>query len=365
MKILRWLLAILTILITLSLSVVSSFGWIGLIILIFGLYQSAQKRKGKVTFNKPGMIIAFGILFTFGAAIFSPTEDVSQETSKKEVASEQTEIEGKKEETSETKEKEENALREKEAKEKAEQEAKKKAEAEQKAKEEKKEQELANSLGLEEVIVSRTVDGDTIELDDGRKIRLIGVNTPESTTKTEEYGKEASNYTATELEGKKIWMQKDVSDKDRYQRYLRIIWLSIPTDDMNEEEIRNKMFNAQLVLNGYAEPSTYPPDVKYSDYFVKFAKEARADETGLWAFSEDGTTKGDLDPKETTTTSSNETASSSGTESKKEEVTTSSQPESYKNCTELTKVYPNGVPSTHPAYASKHDRDKDNWACER
>lgn len=110
---------------------------------------------------------------------------------------------------------------------------------------------------------------------------------------------------------------KDVSDKDRYQRYLRIIWLSIPTDDMNEEEIRNKMFNAQLVLNGYAEPSTYPPDVKYSDYFVKFAKEARADETGLWAFSEDGTTKGDLDPKETTTTSSNETASSSGTESKK------------------------------------------------
>lgn len=208
MKILRWLLAILAILITLSLSVVSSFGWIGLIILIFGLYQSAQKRKGKVTFNKPGMIIAFGILFTFGAAIFSPTEDVSQETNKKEVASEQTEIEGKKEETSETKEKEENALREKEAKEKAEQEAKKKAEAEQKAKEEKKEQELANSLGLEEVIVSRTVDGDTIELDDGRKIRLIGVNTPESTTKTEEYGKEASNYTATELEGKKIWMQR-------------------------------------------------------------------------------------------------------------------------------------------------------------
>lgn len=40
-------------------------------------------------------------------------------------------------------------------------------------------------------------------------------------------------------------------------------------------------------------------------------------------------------------------------------------PESYKNCTELRKVYPNGVGSDHPAYNTKHDRDKDGWACER
>ncbi|MEG0259105.1 MAG: excalibur calcium-binding domain-containing protein [Lysinibacillus sp.] len=39
--------------------------------------------------------------------------------------------------------------------------------------------------------------------------------------------------------------------------------------------------------------------------------------------------------------------------------------ESFQNCTELRKAYPNGVPSTHPAYAPKHDRDKDNFACER
>ena len=64
---------------------------------------------------------------------------------------------------------------------------------------------------------------------------------------------------------------------------------------MDENEIRTKMFNADLVLNGYAEPSTYPPDVKYSEYFVKFAREAREQNTGLWAFGENGTTKGDLD----------------------------------------------------------------------
>jgi Excalibur calcium-binding domain len=39
--------------------------------------------------------------------------------------------------------------------------------------------------------------------------------------------------------------------------------------------------------------------------------------------------------------------------------------EYFANCTELRKVYPNGVPSDHPAYQSKLDRDKDNYACER
>lgn len=40
-------------------------------------------------------------------------------------------------------------------------------------------------------------------------------------------------------------------------------------------------------------------------------------------------------------------------------------PTSFKNCTELRKYYPNGVASDHPAYAPKHDRDNDGWACER
>ena len=39
--------------------------------------------------------------------------------------------------------------------------------------------------------------------------------------------------------------------------------------------------------------------------------------------------------------------------------------ERFKNCTEMRKVHPHGVPSTHPAYEPKHDRDKDNHACEQ
>ncbi len=203
-------------------------------------------------------------------------------------------------------------------------------------------------FGLEPVIVERVVDGDTIVVHDGRKIRLIGINTPESTNRTEEYGKEASDYTKSQLEGREVFLQKDVSDVDRYNRSLRIVWLEVPSDDMDEQEMMKKMFNAQLVIDGYAEPSTYPPDVKYSDYFRKFAREARENEVGLWSFGRDGTTRGDLDEED---------------QIESKEATTSTS-NSFKNCTELREVYPDGVNKDHLAYEKKHDRDRDGWACE-
>lgn len=163
-----------------------------------------------------------------------------------------------------------------------------------------------------------------------------------------------------------MWLEKDVSETDRYNRLLRIVWLDIPSNVTDENEIRTKMFNADLVLNGYAEPSTYPPDVKYSEYFVKFAREAREQKKGLWAFGDQGTTKGDLDTEKVTTNeNSNPSSSSNITTTNPETPASIETTESYQNCTELRKVYPDGVPSDHPAYESKHDRDKDNWACER
>jgi endonuclease YncB( thermonuclease family) len=262
--------------------------------------------------------------------------------------------------------------------------AKEEQEKQEAAKKLQEQVELAKKYNLEVATVARVIDGDTFELSDGRKVRLIGVNTPESTTRHEEYGKEASNYTKSKLEGKQIWLQKDVSETDRYGRLLRIVWLQIPSDDMNESEIRSKMFNADLVLNGYAEPSTYPPDVKYADYFRKFAREARETDKGLWAYGEYGTTKGDLDPKQTTSSntnssSNNKSSTSSSTNSSTRSSssktnsntntnstqTSSGGSEYFKNCDELRQKYPDGVPEGHPAYAPKHDRDKDGWACER
>jgi micrococcal nuclease len=66
----------------------------------------------------------------------------------------------------------------------------------------------------------------------------------------EEYGKEASRYTSESLKGKKVWLQKDVSETDRYGRLLRIVWLEVPSDDFDEKEIRSKMFNAHHVQSG-------------------------------------------------------------------------------------------------------------------
>jgi micrococcal nuclease len=135
-----------------------------------------------------------------------------------------------------------------------------------------------------EAYVKRVVDGDTIvaTIDNtDYKVRMIGINTPESTTKIEEYGKEASNYTNKSLLRKKIYLEKDVNETDKYSRLLRYIWLEIPTE-ISEKQIQEKMFNAILVLNGYAQVATYPPDVKYVNYFTKLQATAREQKLGLW-----------------------------------------------------------------------------------
>lgn len=146
-------------------------------------------------------------------------------------------------------------------------------------------------VSFEKVTVTKHVDGDTVYIkrQDGteEKLRFIGVNTPETkhpTKGVEFYGKEASNYTKKELSGKTIYLEKDVSDKDRYDRLLRYIWLQEPTE-INEKEIREKMFNARLLLDGYAQVSTFPPDVKYQDIFLKLQEEARESNKGLWGES--------------------------------------------------------------------------------
>jgi len=176
------------------------------------------------------------------------------------------------------------------------------------------EEKLAISpIELEEGVVTRIIDGDTAEIEiEGNfyKVRFIGINTPESTTRIEPYGKEASDFTKQYLAGKTVFLEKDVSETDRYGRLLRYIWLE-PPKEITDEEIRTKMFNAILVLEGYAEVATYPPDVKYQEYFIKYEQEAREKNLGLWNF-QDNITEGsaalsDLSQPPTTTDSQSPT----------------------------------------------------------
>lgn len=125
------------------------------------------------------------------------------------------------------------------------------------------------------VRVNRVVDGDTIELETGEKVRYVGVNTPESvkiSSPVECFGKIASEKNKEMVEGKLVRLEKDVSDKDRYGRLLRFIYLEDGT-----------FVNDVLVRDGYARVSTFPPDVRLADQFKTAEREARDAKRGLWA----------------------------------------------------------------------------------
>lgn len=124
----------------------------------------------------------------------------------------------------------------------------------------------------ESYTVKRVIDGDTIELEDGMKIRLIGIDTPElnKSGTTGCYGREAYDYANKLLTGKNVRLEKDVSETDRYGRLLRFIYID------------NDFINDKIVRDGYARVYTYPPDVKYQDQFKESEKYARDNNLGLW-----------------------------------------------------------------------------------
>ncbi len=121
--------------------------------------------------------------------------------------------------------------------------------------------------------VLRVIDGDTLELTDKRRVRYIGINTPESVDPRRPvqcFGKEASAFNKQLVEEQTIEMEKDVSDIDKYGRLLRYVYV----DDV--------FINEFLVRQGYASIDTIPPDVKYAQTFLQAQKEAREAKRGLW-----------------------------------------------------------------------------------
>ncbi|MDR3230559.1 MAG: thermonuclease family protein [Synergistaceae bacterium] len=134
--------------------------------------------------------------------------------------------------------------------------------------------------------VIRVTDGDTITVSvagEERRIRLIGVDTPETVhprKPVQYYGREASDFTKKNLLDKTVWLEYDVAPLDRYKRHLAYVWLTKPGTD--EEAIRRGMFNARLILDGYGKVMTIQPNAKYADLFARFQREARTEGRGLW-----------------------------------------------------------------------------------
>ncbi len=129
------------------------------------------------------------------------------------------------------------------------------------------------NLFREKAKVAFVVDGDTIELTDKRRVRYLGVNTPEMNFgkgNPQCFSADASKVNKEMLAGQEIEMEKDVSDKDKYSRLLRYVYID------------GLLVNDFLLRQGYARLELIPPDTRYALQFKEALNEAKENIRGLW-----------------------------------------------------------------------------------
>lgn len=142
----------------------------------------------------------------------------------------------------------------------------------------------SKDIQLEEAYVTKIVDGDTIWVKLGNteeKVRLIGIDCPEYTKQIEPYGKEATEYTTEKLLNKMVFLQKDVSNTDNYDRLLRYVWTE-KIYEVNDENISKYLFNYSLCNEGLAESKYYNPNISFQNYLDAAQKYAKDNKKGMW-----------------------------------------------------------------------------------
>jgi micrococcal nuclease len=147
-----------------------------------------------------------------------------------------------------------------------------------------------------EYMVTKIIDGDTIQIEGNRVVRYIGIDTPETVDprKTVQcFGKQASEENNRLVLGKKIKLVKDVSETDKYGRLLRYVYVD------------NLFVNEYLVRQGFAYASPYQPDIKYQNIFKEAEKDAKTNNRGLWSSCQSNNS-----PTKTTTQKSNNNSGS-------------------------------------------------------
>ena len=118
--------------------------------------------------------------------------------------------------------------------------------------------------------VKRVIDGDTIELRGGERVRLLGINAPE---KGQYLYKEAKEYLKSLVEGKTVRLVRDKTNKDKYGRFLRYVFLG----DM--------FINLEMIEKGYASVYIIPPDDKFSPLFLEAEYSAKKSKKGIWHYA--------------------------------------------------------------------------------
>lgn len=115
--------------------------------------------------------------------------------------------------------------------------------------------------------VAKVLDGDTIELENGKRVRYIGINTPEI---GEPFSILAKKENENLVLNKEVVLEFDVQIYDKYNRLLAYVWSD------------NILINQKLVLAGLATIETIPPNVKYVDLFLESQKKAQNNCLNLW-----------------------------------------------------------------------------------
>jgi micrococcal nuclease len=116
--------------------------------------------------------------------------------------------------------------------------------------------------------VKRVVDGDTILLEDGRRVRYLGINTPEF---GEPYSRRARNLNAALVRGREVQLELDQESVDSYGRILAYVHAG------------RDFVNARLVHEGLAHAFFIGPGSRHNDLFLRLQEEAKAGRLGIWS----------------------------------------------------------------------------------
>ncbi|PIC88601.1 thermonuclease [Sporosarcina sp. P21c] len=198
--------------------------------------------------------------------------------------------------------------------------------------------------GLIPVELVKTIDGDTIKIMyEGKEenVRYLLIDTPETNHPwlgKQPYGQQAKVRNQELLQKGQLEIEFDVGGKyDKYGRLLAYIYID------------GKSVQEQLLKEGLARVAyVYPPNTRHLDAFEKAEQQAKKSGIGIWTL-EDYTTDRGFDSEKYPANSV--------------KIPVYGETQDFKNCTELRKVYPEGVKKGHPAYKEHLDGNSDGQAC--
>jgi len=130
-----------------------------------------------------------------------------------------------------------------------------------------------------EAVVDLVVDGDTLELENGRTIRMVGIDAP---NRGEDFYGQALDYSLRLVEGKKVSLEYDEYQDDKFGRILAYVW--VPCTSEKGCQGGRLMLNKALIEEGLAKVVIYEKrkKLKYQDELIQAEEGAKEKNLGIW-----------------------------------------------------------------------------------